>query len=101
MPRPTIAEVSARCDVLEERSTTRHAEIKELFKDDEKLLDEIKTLRVDVTEMQKETALLRQRLDEHLKRVEKWDTRFWGLIVVLVGALLSLSAGLIVVLVKK
>ena len=101
MPRPTIAEVSARCDVLEERSTTRHAEIKELFKDDEKLLDEIKSLRVDVTEMQKETALLRQRLDEHLKRVEKWDTRFWGLIVVLMSALLSLSAGLIVVLVKK
>ena len=68
---------------------------------DDKLLEEIKSLRVDVTEMQKETALLRQRLDEHLKRVEKWDTRFWGLIVVLVGALLSLSAGLIVVLVKK
>ena len=101
MPRPTIAEVSARCDVLEERSTTRHAEIKELFKDDEKLLDEIKTLRVDVTEMQKEIALFRQRLDEHLKRVEKWDTRFWGLIVVLMSALLSLSAGLIVVHVKK
>ena len=101
MPRPTIAEVSARCDVPEERSTTRHAEIKELFKDDEKLLEEIKTLRMDVTELQKDNALLRQRLDEHLKRVEKWDTRFWGLIVVLVGALLSLSAGLIVVLVKK
>ena len=70
MPRPTIAEVSARCDVLEERSTTRHAEIKELFKDDEKLLEEIKTLRVDVTELQKDNALLRQRVDEHLKRVE-------------------------------
>ncbi len=101
MPRPTIAEISARCDVLEERSTTRHAEIKELFNDDEKLLEEIKTLRVDLTEVQKDNALLRQRLDEHLTRVEKWDTRFWGLIVVLVGALLSLSAGLIVVLVKK
>ena len=54
-----------------------------------------------MTELQKENALLRQRLDEHLTRVEKWDTRFWGLIVVLVGALLLLSAGLIVVLVKK
>ena len=57
--------------------------------------------RNDVTELRQDNALLRQRLDEHLKRVEKWDTRFWGLIVVLVGALLSLSAGLIVVLVKK
>ena len=62
MPRPTIAEISARCDVLEERSTTRHAEIKELFNDDEKLLEEIKTLRVDLTEVQKDNALLRQRL---------------------------------------
>ena len=57
--------------------------------------------RYDVAELRQDNALLRQRLDEHLKRVEKWDTRFWGLIVVLVGALLSLSAGLIVVLVKK
>ena len=57
--------------------------------------------RYDVAELRQDNALLRQRLDEHLKRVEKWDTRFWGLIVILVGALLSLSAGLIVVLVKK
>ena len=101
MARSTIAEVSARCDVLEERVATGVTEFKRLEMTDDKLLEEIKSLRVDVTEMQKETALLRQRLDEHLKRVEKWDTRFWGLIVVLVGALLSLSAGLIVVLVKK
>ena len=101
MPRPTIAEISARCDVQEARAANRQAEIDELFKDDEKLLEQIKTLRVDVTEVQKDDALLRQRLDEHLTRVERWDTRCWGLIVVLVGALLSLSAGLVVVLVKK
>ena len=52
-------------------------------------------------ELRQQNALLQQKLDEHLKRVEKWDTRFWGLIMVMVGALLSLSAGLIVVLVKK
>ena len=39
MPRPTIAELSARCDVQEARAANRQAEIDELFKDDEKLLE--------------------------------------------------------------
>ena len=48
-----------------------------------------------------ENALLRQKLDDHLKRVELWDGRLWGLIVLLVGAALSLASGLIVTLARN
>jgi chromosome segregation ATPase len=51
--------------------------------------------------IQNEASLLKQRLDDHLKRMEVWSGRLWGLIVLLIGAVLSLSSGLIVTLVRK
>lgn len=44
-------------------------------------------------ESRQENALLRQRLDEHVKRVETRDVRVWGLIILLIGAVLSLASG--------
>lgn len=48
-----------------------------------------------------ELAILRTRLDEATKRIETWSTRAWSLIPIFIGAILSLSAGLIVALVKR
>ena len=49
----------------------------------------------------RENALLRQRLDDHIKRLDTWATRAWGLVPVLVGAVLSLAAGLVVTLARR
>jgi type II secretory pathway component PulL len=58
-------------------------------------------LVADVARQDKELALLRQQFDKHVKDVELWDGRRWGLLVVLVGAVLSLASGLIVTLARK
>ena len=55
----------------------------------------------EIAALRQENALLRQRLDDHLKRVETWSGRLWVLVTVLVGAVLSLASGLIVALAKK
>lgn len=77
----------------------------ELLKQLAKEFDEQKALnekhREDISSLRQENALLRQRLDDHLKRVELWDNRRWGLIVLMAGALLSLASGLIVTLARK
>lgn len=54
-----------------------------------------------VTELEKENALLKQRLDDHIKRLETWSGRLWGFIMLLIGAVLSLASGLIVTLARK
>lgn len=54
-----------------------------------------------IAELRQENALLKQRLDDHLKRVETWAARLWTLVAVLVGAVLSLASGLIVTLARK
>ena len=51
--------------------------------------------------LEKEAAILRTRLDEATKRIETWSTRAWSLVPIFIGAILSLSAGLIVALVKR
>ena len=45
--------------------------------------------------------LTQQRLDDHIRRVEVWEGRGWGLLMLMAGALLSLASGLIVTLVTK
>ena len=55
----------------------------------------------ELADARQEIALLRQKLDDHLKRVEVWSGRLWALITVLIGAVLTLASGLIVTLAKK
>ena len=52
-------------------------------------------------ELRQQHALLLQKIEEQQKRLEKWDTRLSGLVALTIGAILSLSAGLIVALVKR
>ena len=51
------------------------------------------------TELQ--LALVRQKIDDHLKRMDVWGGRFWGLVVILIGAVMSLASGLIAALARK
>lgn len=55
----------------------------------------------EIAEIRQSCALNQKSLDDHLKRVETWSGRFWGLVPILIGAVLSLAAGLIVALAKK
>ncbi len=52
-----------------------------------------------IADLRQENAVLRRQLDDYLKRVETWSGRLWGLVPVLLGAILSLASGLIVTLV--
>jgi chromosome segregation ATPase len=54
-----------------------------------------------IAELEKDNALLKQRLDDQIKRLELWAGRLWGFIMLLVGAVLSLASGLIVTLTKR
>ncbi len=54
-----------------------------------------------LADVRQEVAILRQRLDDHLKRVEEWDRRRWMLYGLLIGAILSFVANLVVALVRK
>ena len=58
-------------------------------------------LKDQVTDIRRDLAVVQQQLADQLRRIEEWDRRWWGLVTLLVGALLSLAAGLIVTLVKK
>jgi hypothetical protein len=51
--------------------------------------------------LQQEMAVLRQRLDDHLKRVDLWDNRRWGVIGLFIGSVVSLVANLVIALVRK
>ena len=100
-PSEQIRELLLEQRAMSEREVVLRRELEHLRELGDRQREDSVEQREEFTLLRQDNALLRQRLDEHLTRVEKWDTRFWGLIVVLVGALLSLSAGLIVVLVKK
>ena len=71
----------------------------------EKLLEEerlaTKSMERELAELRQQNALLLQRIDEQQKRLEKWDTRLWGVVAITIGAALSLAAALIVALVKR
>jgi hypothetical protein len=79
----------------------QHERIGVILRDFRESQAERKTELNDVKELRQEFELLRQRLDDHLKRMDLWGGRLWAFILALVGAVLSLAAGLIVTLAKK
>ena len=54
-----------------------------------------------VAALDKGNALLTQRLDDHVRRAEVWGQRWWALVPLLVGAVLTLCSGLVVALARK
>lgn len=58
-------------------------------------------LKDGVAELRQELKLSQQALAEFSKRTDVWIGRAWALLMVLVGSLLSLAAGLIVTLARK
>jgi len=65
------------------------------------LKGQVDKFREELAASKQENAVLRQQLQDHVKQVEVWDNRRWGLFVLLIGAVLSLASGLIVTLARK
>ena len=64
--------------------------------------------RLALATLDKENAVLRQslaeqarRFDDHVRRAEVWGQRWWALVPLLVGAVLTLCSGLVVALARK
>ncbi|MCE9564709.1 MAG: hypothetical protein K8U57_21970 [Planctomycetes bacterium] len=93
-PTEQLKEMALELRAIREREEYQGREIT-------RLRDEIADDRKAPIALEKENAILRQQLQEHIKQVELWDSRRWGLIVLLLGAVLSLASGLIVTLAKK
>ncbi len=125
----TIAELSGLCDVLSNRLETAPQEVTDLWASHERQAEQLQAAReeaarsneqavhtrreldradariesfqAELAAASQENAVLRQRFDDHLKRVETWSARLWALVSILIGAVLSLASGLIVTLVRK
>ena len=96
-----IHELRTELRVLVERDARREAELADRKVADEKRRQEIVELQKDLAASRQETAVLKQQLTDHVKQVEVWDGRRWAMFIVLIGAVLSLAAGLVVALAKK
>jgi hypothetical protein len=93
-PSEQIRELISDLRVLSERDENRRRELERVISKTEMLQAELATLR-------QENAVLRQQLQDHVAQYQEWDRRRWGLIVMLIGAVLSLASGLIVTLARK
>jgi hypothetical protein len=93
-PTEQFRELSIQHELLMERDANRHREVQEL----KVILEKERDARIT---SDRENAILRQQLQDHLTQYQEWDRRRWGLIVMLIGAVMSLASGLIVTLVRK
>lgn len=93
-PTEQFRELSIQLGILMERDTTRQSEIQEL----KIVIEKERDARVAGD---RENATLRQQLQDHIAQYQEWGRRRWGLIVMLIGAVLSLASGLIVTLARK
>lgn len=89
-----LQELATQVSVLLERDVARTRELNDLNTLMQKERDERVRLQI-------ENATLRQQLQDHIAQYQEWDRRRWGLIVMLIGAVLSLASGLIVTLARK
>lgn len=81
-------------DKLEKASEALRQELKDLTAKYESLKD-------TVAEFGKEAAVTTHKAEALTKRMEESERRWWTLLLVLVGAVFSLAAGLIVTLVRR
>lgn len=111
-PTEQIRDLSTELVILRERDAAHRREIEELKTHyrhetlrreaaDEKPQGDVAELKSETAHLRQENAVLKQQLQDHIKQVEVWDGRRWGLFVLLVGAVLSLSSGLVISLSRK
>jgi hypothetical protein len=93
-PTEQIKELALEFRSLKERDATRERDVAQLQ-------DELTEERNARVALERENAILKQQLQDHIKQVELWDNRRWSLIVLLIGTILSLASGLIVTLARK
>jgi hypothetical protein len=70
--------------------------LQELTKDNVRVAE---NLKVSLTELRQEIAVINQKLAELTKRIDVWDTRIWSFVVLAIATLLSLASGLVVTVV--
>jgi uncharacterized protein (DUF3084 family) len=93
-PTELIRDLTVQVGILVVRDLNRQSEVAELKNVVQKEREERQRLEV-------ENATLKQQLQDHISQYQEWDRRRWGVIVLLLGAVLSLASGLIVTLAKK
>ncbi|MFO0852292.1 MAG: hypothetical protein U0871_27565 [Gemmataceae bacterium] len=129
----TVAERSSYLEILSSRFDAAVEEVAQLWSENERLRGQLHEASVESArhreeqghhrkqleearlgwreqervnnDLRQELALVRQRLDDHLKRVELWDTRRWGLIVsvalAVFGVAASFTSGLLLATLRK
>jgi hypothetical protein len=95
------SKAEARIRLLENANSSSELEASYFRKLLEETREAAKSADRELAELRQQHALLLQMIDEQRKRLEKWDTRLWGVVAITIGAVLSLAAGLIVALVKR
>lgn len=87
-----LQELNVEVGTLRERDASRKEALSELK-------NELKDERSARLKVENELVALKQQLADHLAQYQEWDKRRWGVVVVLLGAILSLVSGLIVALI--
>lgn len=87
--------------VLVERDTARQRELDDRKAQDQKRDAEVIKLREELVASRQENAVLRQQLADHIKHTDLTDTRRWGVIMLVIGTVLSLVNGLVLAFGKK
>jgi predicted nucleic acid-binding Zn-ribbon protein len=100
-PNEQIRELTTDVRVLEAGNEALRAQLADLNTADQRQQEEVTRLRSELAESRQEVAVLKQQLQDHIKQTDLADGRRWALIVLLLGAVLSLASGLIVSLTRK
>ena len=107
-PTEQIRELTTDVRVLEAGNGSLREQVAHLKNTDAQQQGEIAALRNENTDLRRELgetrvelAVLRQQLQDHIKRADLADSRRWGLIILALGAIFSLATGLIVTLARK
>jgi hypothetical protein len=100
-PAEQIRELGLEVRAITEREAALRDHFADLKERDGKREKENLDLRRELAEVRQENAVLSQQLQDHIRQVELWDSRGWSLIVLPVGAVMSLASGLIITLARK
>ena len=92
---------SDKISAVEKAVAVLEAVTTQLRVDVNRLKDDLRDSHADLAELTKNHALLQQRHDDYVRRAEVWGQRWWALVPLLLGAVLTLCSGLVVALARK